>query len=156
MGACPFCQNAVQYQLRPPERGKKTAPAEFPRGGKAGTNMTQQEIYRLQIPEGYRPVLDLLETEKAIKELKDFFQKELAAALRLTRVSAPLFVRPETGLNDNLNGVERPVAFDVPSSGREPGGDRPFPGEVEALRPGPIPYAGGNRLVHRYERHPPG
>ena len=58
--------------------------------------MTQQEIYRLQIPEGYRPVLDLLETEKAIKELKDFFQKELAAALRLTRVSAPLFVRPET------------------------------------------------------------
>ena len=117
MGACPFCQNAVQYQLRPPERGKKTAPAEFPRGGKAGTNMTQQEIYRLQIPEGYRPVLDLLETEKAIKELKDFFQKELAAALRLTRVSAPLFVRPETGLNDNLNGVERPVAFDVPSLG---------------------------------------
>ena len=59
-----------------------------------------------------RQVLDLLETEKAIKELKDFFQKELAAALRLTRVSAPLFVRPETGLNDNLNGVERPVAFD--------------------------------------------
>lgn len=56
--------------------------------------MTQQEIYRLQIPEGYRPVLDLLETEKAIKELKDFFQKELAAALRLTRVSAPLFGSP--------------------------------------------------------------
>lgn len=77
--------------------------------------MTVREPYHLQIPPGYRPVMDLLETEKAIKELKDYFEKELAAALQLTRVSAPLFVRPETGLNDNLNGVERPVSFDVPS-----------------------------------------
>lgn len=55
--------------------------------------------------------LTLLETEVAIKAIKDGFEKELAKQLKLTRVSAPLFVRPETGLNDTLNGVERPVAF---------------------------------------------
>ena len=57
--------------------------------------------------------LDLLETEIAIKYIKDVFEKELAKALNLTRISAPLFVFPETGLNDNLNGVERAVKFDV-------------------------------------------
>jgi aspartate--ammonia ligase len=62
---------------------------------------------------GYRPLLPLRETEVAIKRTKDFFEGALARELNLTRVSAPLFVRPETGLNDNLNGVERPVAFDV-------------------------------------------
>ena len=51
------------------------------------------------------------ETEKAIKEVKDYFERALADALNLTRVSAPLFVKPESGLNDNLNGVERPVSF---------------------------------------------
>ena len=61
----------------------------------------------------YRSRLDLLETEIAIKFVKDEFEKELAKALNLTRVSAPLFVAPETGLNDNLNGVERAVKFDV-------------------------------------------
>jgi aspartate--ammonia ligase len=61
----------------------------------------------------YRPLLALRETEVAIKQVKDFFEAALAGELNLTRVSAPLFVRPETGLNDNLNGVERPVAFDV-------------------------------------------
>lgn len=71
------------------------------------------ERYRLQLPAGYRPVMDILETEIAIKKLKDHFQAALAAKLGLTRVSAPLFVMPETGLNDNLNGVERPVAFDI-------------------------------------------
>ncbi|MGQ9778920.1 MAG: aspartate--ammonia ligase [Bacillota bacterium] len=65
------------------------------------------------LPTGYRPKLDLRATEVAIKKLKDFFEAELARALNLTRVSAPLFVRPETGLNDDLNGVERPVAFGV-------------------------------------------
>ncbi len=67
----------------------------------------------LIIPENYLPKLDLLETEIAIKRIKDYFEKELACELNLTRVSAPLFVRPETGLNDNLNGTERPVEFDV-------------------------------------------
>lgn len=57
--------------------------------------------------------LSLLETEIAIKQIKDFFETELAKTLKLTRVSAPLFVKPETGLNDDLNGHERPVAFDL-------------------------------------------
>ncbi len=61
----------------------------------------------------YKSVLNLLETEIAIKFIKDSFEKELAKALNLTRVSAPLFVFPETGLNDNLNGYERAVRFDV-------------------------------------------
>ncbi len=61
----------------------------------------------------YRSSLSLLETEIAIKFIKDTFEKELAKALKLTRVSAPLFVQPESGLNDNLNGFERVVRFDV-------------------------------------------
>ena len=61
----------------------------------------------------YKSTLNLLETEIAIKYIKDTFEKELARALKLTRVSAPLFVQPETGLNDNLNGYERAVRFDV-------------------------------------------
>ncbi len=61
----------------------------------------------------YKSTLNLLETEIAIKFIKDTFEKELAKALKLTRVSAPLFVQPESGLNDNLNGYERAVRFDV-------------------------------------------
>ena len=61
----------------------------------------------------YKSALSLLETEIAIKFIKDTFEKDLAKALKLTRVSAPLFVLPETGLNDNLNGYERAVRFDV-------------------------------------------
>lgn len=68
---------------------------------------------RLIIPPGYHSALSIKDTEAAIKLLKDFFEVELAKELKLTRVSAPLFVRPETGINDNLNGVERPVSFDV-------------------------------------------
>ena len=64
-------------------------------------------------PKDYAPVMNIRETEIAIKSVKDFFERELAKQLNLTRVSAPLFVRPESGLNDNLNGVERPVAFGV-------------------------------------------
>ena len=65
------------------------------------------------IPKNYSSELDIIETEIAIKKVKDFFERELAKNLSLTRVSAPLFVRPESGLNDNLNGVERPVSFDI-------------------------------------------
>ncbi len=72
---------------------------------------------RLIVPEGYNPVLDLRDTEIAIKLVKDFFETELAKALNLTRVSAPIMVTPGSGLNDNLNGVERPVAFDVLETG---------------------------------------
>lgn len=68
------------------------------------------------IPSGYRSDLSLIETEKAIKHIKDFFEIELAQALSLLRVSAPLFVKRETGLNDDLNGVERPVGFDYEDS----------------------------------------
>ena len=67
----------------------------------------------LYIPEGYSSALDGRTTEAAIKFIKDTFQRELIAAMNLQRVSAPLFVRPESGLNDNLNGVERPVAFPI-------------------------------------------
>lgn len=67
----------------------------------------------LTIPKEYRSPLTIRETEVAIKEIKDHFERSLAKALHLTRVSAPLFVRPESGLNDNLNGVERPVSFGI-------------------------------------------
>lgn len=67
----------------------------------------------LIIPEGYSSPLTIRETEVAIKEIKDHFERSLAKALHLTRVSAPLFVTPESGLNDNLNGVERPVSFGI-------------------------------------------
>lgn len=68
---------------------------------------------KLIIPEGYKPAIDYMESQRAIKKIKDFFQQELAYGLQLRRVSAPLFVAPETGLNDNLNGVERTVDFTV-------------------------------------------
>ncbi|MBO5166597.1 MAG: aspartate--ammonia ligase [Lachnospiraceae bacterium] len=67
----------------------------------------------IRIPEGYRSELNLYDTQIAIKTVKDFFQTLLAERLHLLRVSAPLFVSPESGLNDNLNGVERPVTFDI-------------------------------------------
>lgn len=70
------------------------------------------------IPAGYHPVLDVRETQVAIKRLKDGFESCLSEMLCLTRVSAPLFVTPESGLNDTLNGVERPVSFDM---GKTPG-----------------------------------
>ena len=67
----------------------------------------------LIFPADYRSALDLFETQKAIKTVKDTFQGMLANRLHLLRVSAPLFVDPKSGLNDNLNGIERPVAFDI-------------------------------------------
>ena len=67
----------------------------------------------LIIPKDYHSALDLHDTQYAIKTVKDFFQNLLAQRLNLTRVSAPLFVDPKSGLNDNLNGVERPVTFDI-------------------------------------------
>ncbi len=68
---------------------------------------------KIVIPDGYTPALNLKETQIAIKRVKDFFQTQLMAELNLRRVSAPLFVEPESGLNDNLNGVERPVSFGI-------------------------------------------
>ena len=63
------------------------------------------------IPEGYKSLLSVQDTEKAIKYVKDTFERTFADAMRLLRISAPLFVTADSGLNDNLNGVERPVSF---------------------------------------------
>ena len=71
----------------------------------------------LTIPEGYKTVLDVYDTQRCIEFIKARFQHNLSSALNLKRVSAPLFVRADTGLNDDLNGVERPVSFDVPAAG---------------------------------------
>ena len=71
------------------------------------------------IPKGYAPCLNLYDTQKAIGLLKRLFEDTLGGALHLRRVSAPLFVEASTGLNDDLNGVERPVSFDIPYAGRD-------------------------------------
>ena len=71
------------------------------------------------IPAGYKPVLDAYDTQRAISYIKVHFQTEFQNALNLKRVSAPLFVTDASGLNDNLNGYERPVSFDVPAIGAE-------------------------------------
>ena len=69
------------------------------------------------IPEGYKPPLPNYELQRAIAFIKESFQVNLSNALNLRRVSAPLFVADDSGLNDNLNGVERPVRFDIPDVG---------------------------------------
>ena len=74
----------------------------------------------LYIPTDYTPALGLYDTQVAIKTVKDFFQQSLAEQLYLLRVSAPLFVTPESGLNDNLNGVERPVTFGIREQNERP------------------------------------
>lgn len=68
-------------------------------------------------PLGYKPILSERETERAIKIVKDIFEKELSGALRLSRVTSPLFVPSGSGINDDLNGVERPVTFEVGNMG---------------------------------------
>ena len=73
----------------------------------------------LYIPDSYKSALDVLETQYAIKFVRSVFEDSLADALDLRRISAPMFVRPDSGLNDNLNGVERPVSFDIPSANTE-------------------------------------
>lgn len=72
---------------------------------------------KIYVPKGYKPSLDAYSTQRAIEYIRRTFQSEFAAALHLKRVSAPLFVTEESGLNDNLNGYERPVSFDVPAVG---------------------------------------
>lgn len=67
----------------------------------------------LEIPKGYKPLLNIKQTEKAIKLVKDFFQQHLATELNLYRVTAPLFVAKGTGINDDLNGTEKPVSFSI-------------------------------------------
>ena len=74
---------------------------------------------QIYIPKGYRPPLDAYETQRAIAYIKEAFQEEFSGALNLKRVSAPLFVTDASGLNDNLNGYERPVRFDIPAVGMD-------------------------------------
>ncbi len=71
------------------------------------------------LPEGYKPCLGLYETQEAIGIIKKLLENKLCVALRLKRVSAPIFVDPKTGLNDDLNGIERPVTFNVPDAGMD-------------------------------------
>ncbi|MBQ3170247.1 MAG: aspartate--ammonia ligase [Clostridia bacterium] len=70
-------------------------------------------MYSCRIPEGYQSALTIRQTERAIKYVKDTFEHTFADAMRLLRISAPLFVSEDSGLNDNLNGVERPVSFQI-------------------------------------------
>jgi aspartate--ammonia ligase len=72
---------------------------------------------RLKIPKDYKPKLNFTETEKAIHEIKNFFQKNIAQDLNLIRATSPLFIRAKTGINDDLNGIEKPVSFSVKSDG---------------------------------------
>ena len=72
-----------------------------------------------QFPDGYRPILNQHDTEKAIKATKDLFEREIAGALKLSRVTSPLFVASGSGINDDLNGVERPVSFPVKNMGEK-------------------------------------
>ncbi len=106
----PLSEGAVNDECLPP---KFDNAEENSRGGL----LFMQKCERLVVPMEYSPNLSIKETEVAIKYVKDHFENMLAKELNLTRVSAPLFVRPETGLNDNLNGVERPVSFDIPDAG---------------------------------------
>ena len=83
------------------------------------------------LPEGYHSPLTIRETEVAIKEVKDHFERALAKSLHLTRVSAPLFVKPESGLNDNLNGTSG--FFWNPGTERCSCGDRTLSRQVETI-----------------------
>ena len=74
---------------------------------------------KIYVPEGYKSPLSVYDMQVAIEFIKHNFQKELSHALNLRRVSAPLFVKESSGMNDNLNGYERPVSFDVPAVGEE-------------------------------------
>ena len=74
---------------------------------------------RITIPNNYQPVLNEYDTQRAIAYIKDTFQQEFSSALNLKRVSAPLFVTEDSGLNDNLNGYERAVSFDIPDVGKD-------------------------------------
>ena len=74
---------------------------------------------KTMIPNGYQSKLDLYETQTAIGEIKNQFAQNLSRALNLKRVSAPLFVDPNTGLNDDLNGIERAVCFDIKATGTD-------------------------------------
>ena len=107
------------------------------------------------IPQGYKTPLSVYEMQRAIEFIKSNFQVNLGNALNLRRVSAPLFVEENSGLNDNLNGVERPVSFDIP--------DVHATGQVvhslakwEAAGSEALSVPPRQGPLHRHERHPAG
>lgn len=102
----------------------------------------------LILPKQYKSELNLHDTQLAIKTVKDFFQALLAQRLHLTRVSAPLFVDPATGLNDNLNGYERPVTFGIKEQDDKKCRSCPFSRKMETLRPEKIRISGRRRHLH--------
>ena len=109
---------------------------------------------RIIIPKAYPKNMTIRETEISIKFIKDYFERALAAALNLTRVSAPLFVKPETGLNDNLNGVERPVSFGILEQD-DAVCEIVHLREMEARCAFKLRICRGRRAVYRHERNPP-
>ena len=107
---------------------------------------------KVMLPENYSPVIDLMESQRAIKKVKDFFQQELAYGLNLRRVTAPLFVTPESGLNDNLNGVERTVSFTLKDGAL---GDDDWAENGEIVDPsGPVAAAPDNGGGSTRSAHP--
>ena len=108
----------------------------------------------LIIPDGYASPLTIRETEVAIKEIKDHFERSLAKSLHLTRVSAPLFVTPKSGLNDNLNGVERPVSFGIKEQEDAPA--EIVLRQMETIRSETLRLPLRRGTLHRYERYLPG
>ena len=97
----------------------------------------------LILPENYDPRLSVRETQEAIKYIRDTFQKEFGKEMNLERISAPLFVEKSSGLNDDLNGVERPVKFDIAG----------IPDETVEVVHSLAKWK--RRAVHEYECHPP-
>lgn len=105
---------------------------------------------KISVPKGYRSKLNLYETQTAIGFTNRTFEGYLSEALNLKRVSAPLFVDPESGLNDDLNGVERPVKFELTDS--ETGADRSFPRKMEAYGALQVQFPYRRRAVYDHER----
>ncbi len=108
---------------------------------------------KLTIPKNYSSALNLHDTQLAIKTVKDFFQGMLAQRLSLTRVSAPLFVDPTTGLNDNLNGYERPVTFGILEQGDKEAEVVHSSCQVEEICIKEIRIFSRRGHLHRYECH---
>ena len=100
---------------------------------------------KVTVPQGYRPILNSYETQLAIGMIKRLFADVLSGQLNLRRVSAPLFLEASTGLNDDLNGVERPVSFDIKATG-----------QVEAPGAEGLRVPDWQRVIYRHERNPPG
>ena len=102
---------------------------------------------QLKIPMGYHADLNLHDTQVAIKTVKDFFQQTLAQKLNLLRVSAPIFVDPSSGLNDNLNGHRAPGQLRYQRYGRKCR-DRTFPCKMETLCTEKVRICTGGRFIH--------